>query len=259
VTVPHFFVEHLRDVEPGATVALSPEDSRHALRALRLRTGEAVTLADGVGGFARGRIATVAGDATAAGAGGARRRAAAARVEVLELEVRSPASPRIVVTMAAPKGDRMAWATQKLTEVGVDELVLLEDADRAVRAAGDHGAALPERLRRIAREAAMQSRRPFVMDISEAGFEQALEPDEGPLLMLWEGAAEPLRAALEATPSPARVRLLIGPEGSFSEAEVDRAGAAGARLVSMGPGILRTETAALAGAIIALSVYGRLG
>ena len=250
MTAPHFFVERLGGVEPGAVVDLSPGDSRHALRALRLRAGEGVTLADGAGGFARGRIAAAATESA---------RAPIARVEILEVEVRVPPSPRVVVTMAAPKGDRLSWAVQKLTEVGVDGLVLLEDTERAVRAAGERGSARSERLRRIAREAAMQSRRPFVMEIAAAGFEQALAPDEGLLLMLWEGAEEPMRAALETAAPPASVRLLVGPEGSFSEAEVDRARTAGARMVSLGPGILRTETAALAAAIIALNVLGRLG
>jgi 16S rRNA (uracil1498-N3)-methyltransferase len=105
----------------------------------------------------------------------------------------------------------------------------------------------------------MQARRPFVMEVGEAGFEQALDQGDDLLLVLWEGATEPLHAALEAVPLPGSVRLLVGPEGSFSEAEVDRARVAGAKLVSMGSGILRTETAALAGAVIALTAYGRLG
>jgi 16S rRNA (uracil1498-N3)-methyltransferase len=256
VTAPHFFVEHLAGVEPGHVAELSPADSRHALRALRLRPGEDVTLADGAGWFARGRMVP------APGRGGDRR--SVASVEVLEVEARAQPSPAVTVVMAPPKGDRLAWAVQKLAEVGSDRLVLVTDAERAVReVGGERGRALLERLRAIAREAAMQSRRPFVMEIAESGLDAVLEgvSARGPVLMLWEGATEPLGEALPSlrAAAPDAILLLVGPEGSFAQSEIDRAQVAGAHLVSLGPSILRTETAALAAAAIVLSAFGRLG
>ncbi len=248
MTAPHFFVEHLDRTAPGAVVELSPADSRHALRSLRLRPGEEVTLADGGGRFARGRMR------------GERDRVAA--VEVLEVEVREQASPRVTVAVAPPKGERLAWAVQKLAEIGVDGFDLLLGVERAVRAPKvNREEGRTDRLRRIAREAAMQSRRPFVMEIGQTGMDAALAPaaPDEPVLMLWEGAAEPIVSALEAAPAPVAVRVLVGPEGGFSEAEVDRAAVGGAVVVSLGPGILRTETAALVGATIVLARYGRLG
>jgi 16S rRNA (uracil1498-N3)-methyltransferase len=78
-------------------------------------------------------------------------------------------------------------------------------------------------------------------------------------LMLWEGATTPLRDALSALPPAEEIRLLVGPEGGFADVEIERAVAAGAPLVTLGPGILRTETAALVAAVITLDALGRLG
>ncbi len=247
MTAPHFFVSTgLGDVAPGGTVRLSPEDSRHALRSLRLRAGEVVTLADGSGWFARGGMRAAEGDL--------------AVVEVLELEFEPQAPPRVVVAMAPPKGERLAWVVQKLAEIGVDELLMLADAERTVRRPKrtDRERIAGGRLRRIAREAAMQSRRRFVMDVGWTTLEEAFEPAGGPVLMLWEGAIEPLR--MERIDGTAEtVRLVVGPEGGFSEIEVEEAIAAGARPVSLGRAILRTETAALAGSVLVLGSLGRLG
>jgi 16S rRNA (uracil1498-N3)-methyltransferase len=246
VTAPHFFVSSLADVQPGGSVRLSSEDSRHALRSLRLRPGEDVTLADGSGWFARGGIRANDG--------------ALAVVEVLELEFAEQPSPRVLVAMAPPKSDRLAWAVQKLAEVGVDELLLLADTERAVRRPkqGDRERIAEGRLQRVAREAAMQSRRRFVMDVGWTTLEQATDPATGRVFLLWEGATEPLGWD-PADGSADLVRVVVGPEGGFSEVEVEQAAVAGVRPVSLGPAILRTETAALAGAILVLGRLGRLG
>jgi 16S rRNA (uracil1498-N3)-methyltransferase len=76
-------------------------------------------------------------------------------------------------------------------------------------------------------------------------------------VVLWEGATAPLAGALPE--QAAAIRLLVGPEGGFSAAEVEAARGAGAALVSLGPGVLRTETAAMVGAALVLARYGRLG
>jgi 16S rRNA (uracil1498-N3)-methyltransferase len=181
-------------------------------------------------------------------------------VEVLELEFAEQASPRVIVAMAPPKGDRLAWAVQKLAEVGVDELLLLADAERAVRRPkrGDRERIAEGRLQRIAREAAMQSRRRFVMEVGWTALEEAVQGAAGPTLLLWEGATDPLHAQPLGDAAEA-IRLVVGPEGGFSEVEVEQATVAGASPVSLGPAILRTETAALAASVLVLGRLGRLG
>jgi 16S rRNA (uracil1498-N3)-methyltransferase len=234
VTAPLFFVESLH----AGPVALSAQDSRHAMRSLRLRQGEEVTLADGEGVLALGRLR------------GERDGLAVFEVDSVSRVARPV--PAVRVALAAPKGDRLSWAVQKLGELGADDVQLI-DSERSVRVQP----ALP-RLRAVAREAAMQSRRPFVMGVESGGsFTDALDPSGSTVVVLWEGAEARLGSMLSADADA--VRVLIGPEGGLSDGEVEAARTAGARLASLGPGILRTETAAVVGAALVLAHYGRLG
>src|SRR6266496_2325547 len=105
---PHFFMDGL---EEGATLELSAEDSHHALRVLRLRPDDEVTLADGHGRWAH---ALLAGE-----------RNGRAAVRVTRVYWRPRPSPTVSVALAPPKGDRLSWAVQKLAEVGVDEVLLM--------------------------------------------------------------------------------------------------------------------------------------
>jgi 16S rRNA (uracil1498-N3)-methyltransferase len=242
VTSPHFFVDILEG--PDATVSLSPRDSRHALRSLRLQPGEEVSVADGAGTVGRGRL------------DGEEDGLALIRVEEVHRVVRRP--PIVSVALAPPKGDRLAWAVQKLAEVGADELVLMETG-RSVRAwSADRADRAADRLRAVAREAAMQSRQPYVMEVGQSvPLSDALPPRGAAGVLLWAGAKTGLAQALpdEAT----GVRLFVGPEGGFSQEEIDTAREAGLAEASLGSSILRAETAALVGAVLVLARYGRLG
>jgi 16S rRNA (uracil1498-N3)-methyltransferase len=242
VSAPLFFVEIL---EEGRSASLGEEDARHAMRSLRLRPGDEVVLADGAGAVGHGTL-RAAGASTVVDVGRVRR--------VIR------ASPLVGVALAPPKGDRLTWAVQKLTEVGADEIVLIE-SERAVRQwVGDRGERARGRLESVARQAAMQSRRAFVPSVAGPwSLRRAVEggPDAGDVVVLWEGATVPLADALRA--EAAGIRLIVGPEGGFSEREAKDAAAAGAVLASLGEGILRTETAALAATVVALHRLGRLG
>lgn len=241
---PRFFVaanEH-PEIAAGARLVLSREDSRHAVRSLRLRPGDEITVANGAGAVARGRIAAADPHASV--------------VDVESVDQVDRPVPRVTVALAPPKGDRLSWAVQKLAELGVDDLILTW-TERTVRKPDDGAARAVARAGAIAREAAMQSRRPFVMAISEARFDERVTAADGARIVLWERAAPRLAEVMpEATPA---VVLFVGPEGSFSDAEIDRAAAAGAVTASLGPAVLRTETAAIVGATLVLARYGRLG
>jgi 16S rRNA (uracil1498-N3)-methyltransferase len=208
----HAFVDDL-----GAP-ALAPEDRHHLERVLRLRPGDEITVSDGAGGRLRCRFGP-------------------ALEPVGDVERVPRLRPEVTIAFAVVKGQRPEWAVQKLTEVGVDRIVPLLTARSVVRwPAGEAGGQLA-RLRRVAREAAMQSRRvwlptvagvtPFAAMAAEAGAARA-QPGAGP-------------------PALAYPVLLIGPEGGWDDAEL----AAGPALVGLGPSVLRTETAALvAGTIL---------
>ena len=237
MSAPRFFVDDLSTDE----VRLTPEDSRHALRSLRLRDGAVISLSDG-----RGTVAT--------GALGARDGEAAV-VRVLERAEMERPAPRVEVALSPPSGDRLSWAVQKLAEIGVDSLLLMETERSVRRVGGERARRGDQRLATIAREAAMQSRRPFVMEV-RSGF--GLEDVAGPhSVMLWERAEQPL-SDLEPL-GDGSARILVGPEGGFSDAEAEVAAERGAALVSLGGGILRTETAAIVGAALVLARLGRLG
>jgi 16S rRNA (uracil1498-N3)-methyltransferase len=177
--------------------------------------------------------------------------------------------PNVSVALAPPKGERLAWAVQKLSELGVAETLLMR-TERSIRAwevgpPGDEegegvgrSQRVLSRLRSVAREAAMQSSQAFIMDVRAiAAMDEALVVDGTTVVMLWEAAMMPLRSLLPQQPKA--VRLLVGPEGGFSEQEAARAQEGGAAPASLGPNVLRTETAAVVGAALVLARYGRLG
>jgi 16S rRNA (uracil1498-N3)-methyltransferase len=152
----------------------------------------------------------------------------------------------------------LAWAVQKLSELGVDALSLIE-TERTIRfpPGAEERRRLSERLRSIAREGAMQSRRPFIMEIGEFhGLREALQIPGGLTVVLHEGGS----LSLSQVPDDiAHVTLFVGPEGGFADREIEDAHLAGASLASLGRGILRTETAAVVGAALLLARFGRLG
>jgi 16S rRNA (uracil1498-N3)-methyltransferase len=202
-------------------VPTPPADAvHHLLRVLRLRDGEAVTVTDGNG---RWRECVIAG-ASIEPTGDAR-------------SVERP-EPALTVAVAPPKGDRLEWLVAKCTEVGVDRIVLL-DADRSVvRWKGDRADKQIERLQRIVVESSMQSRRVWLPELS--GPRPAIEVL--PSSAVAEPGGEPVTAGIST--------IAVGPEGGWSPAEVASAG----RTVSLGDQILRVETAAVAAAVLMVSV-----
>jgi 16S rRNA (uracil1498-N3)-methyltransferase len=244
VGVPHFFAGA---PQPGETVILSAEDAHHAIRSLRLRSGDRFTSSDGRGGLARCRVVRASG--------------LLLEGEVEERVGESRPLPVLRVLLSPPKGDRLTWAVQKLTEVGADEIVLVEAGRSVRRWKGERAHKVGERLEAVAREAAKQSRRRFLPDVrGPVGWGDALSEAlrHGPTVVLWERADEGLLRLLPEDP-PEALGLVVGPEGGISDVAAAAAADQGALLAFLGPNILRTETAAVAAASVALARYGRLG
>jgi 16S rRNA (uracil1498-N3)-methyltransferase len=145
-------------------------------------------------------------------------------------------SPSRCVAFAIPKGERAEWTVQKLTEIGIDRIVPLLTDRTVVRLDGDEAPRRGERFRRIAREAGSQSRRLHLPDVETpttlASLIFALDPADGQVAMAEPGGG-PVTAAMQM--------VLVGPEGGWSERELDEVPAR----VGLGPGVLRAETAAL--------------
>ena len=209
----HAFVDDLE------TPDLSGDDRRHLERSLRIRAGEEITVSDGVGGWRRCRFGDV--------------------LEPLDVIERAERPrPAITVALALTKGERFDWAVQKLTELDVDTIVPMAAERSIVRWEPDRALHHVERLRRIARQAAMQSRRVWLPEIEV-------------LRSVADVAARPGAARAErggAPPSLERPLVLVGPEGGWSDAERGR----GLPSVGLGTQILRAETAAVtAGSLLA--------
>jgi 16S rRNA (uracil1498-N3)-methyltransferase len=244
LSLPHFFAGA---PQPGESLVLAREEARHAGGSLRLRPGDRLTSGDG-----EGAVATCVVEQAARGE-------IVARVE--ERRVVPRARPRVGVHLAAPKGERLTWTVQKLTEIGADSIILVE-APRSVRrwTSEERGRRTTDRLQRVAREAAKQSRRAYLPALEGPTPWTAVVESvaaQGVLIVLWERAEAPLRSVLPER-APEHLGLLIGPEGGIPEEDASFAEKEGALLASLGPAVLRTETAAVVGATLALAAYGRL-
>ncbi|MHB8834520.1 MAG: 16S rRNA (uracil(1498)-N(3))-methyltransferase [Candidatus Methylomirabilia bacterium] len=166
----------------------------------------------------------------------------------------------LVIAQALPRGDRFSFVLEKATELGVRGIRPL--ISRRTAATGGAGAATAARWRRIVESAVAQSGRtrlPVVHPL--CSFEQMIANPRPPelQLLLWEHATEGLRELIASRAAPRSVLVAIGPEGSWSEQEVQRAERAGFVAVRFGPRILRTDTAGVAALAVLQSRWGDLG
>jgi 16S rRNA (uracil1498-N3)-methyltransferase len=148
-------------------------------------------------------------------------------------------TPAIGVGFVPVKGDRPEWAVQKLTELGVDRIVVLSSERAVVRWEGDRLASHLDRLERVARAAVMQSRQVWLPMIC-GGRSVSEELEAGGAGVAIADRGGPSLGAGVGT-------VLIGPEGGWTEGERGRAGD---RVVGLAPAVLRAETAAVAAGVL---------
>jgi 16S rRNA (uracil1498-N3)-methyltransferase len=208
----------------------------HLTRVLRLGVGDPVVLFDGSGREFAAEILEV--------------RRQFVRLQVAEgARVERESDLNLVLALGLPRPAIMDLIVQKVTELGIDEIVPVgtERAQKWLK--GERGVSRLKRWERIAQEAARQSGRNRVPRISSlTDFDQVLEQrkDTGLKLICWEEEETgSLRQILAAKGGGRHACVLIGPEGGFSRAEVEQAAAAGFQRISLGRRILRTETAAI--------------
>ena len=227
--MPRFFMAGTNIM--GGMAIMTGRDAEH-VRVLRLRPGEDMIICDGKGTDYKCRLV----------------KADKEQVEAQVIEVvPCPAEPTVQVTVLCglPKGDRTDYIIQKCVEAGASEIMFFQ-SDRCM-AKPDKPEKKLERWQRIAEEAAKQSGRGIIPQVSWAGeYADALNvanQKELGLFMYETGEREALNAVLEANSDVKTAAIVTGPEGGFAPFEADLARIVGLHICSMGERILRCETA----------------
>lgn len=228
---------------PGAVdpieLTLTPEESHHLVAVNRARVGDTIVAFDGRG---TEWICELVGD-----------RKNAALLKVRSQQKRNPLPFEITLGQALPKGSSMDAIVRKATEIGAARIVPLESERTQVHLEGGRSDRKIEKWQTAALEAAKQCGNPFVPEVlpvqrAAAFIESAREYDLMLIASLHPGATS-LKQVLAAfrtgqARAPHTVLWLVGPEGDFTPAEMSIALAAGFKPISLGPLVLRCETAA---------------
>lgn len=261
MSLQHFYLDEqvLADEVGGPfPLRLAADDAKHA-RVLRLAPGERIAVVDAALDYFACEI--VAFDD------------ALPVVRIAQRFERADAGPSVVLVQGLAKGDKMETVIRHATEVGVAAFVPLACARSIVKLDGKKAAAKTERWRAIAKNAAMQSgqaRVPEVVEPVSVREAAAMLGQATAVLVCWEEApetaslSEAVHDALLATCTPAadaRIAVVVGPEGGLAEEEVRcfLGCNARARLVTLGPSILRTETAGIVAPALVLYELGGMG
>ena len=232
-------------------VEILGEEAHHIANVLRLKEGTVVGLFDGFGYKTLGIILDVANDRVL--------------VEITNDKVENIEPPiNVTLYQALPKKDKFELVIQKATELGVTNIVPIVTKRTIVNIEGEKSKKKVERWSKIAQEACKQSGRAYVPQISEpVSFKTMLCEIKAELnLMPYEAETEKsLKQVLKSytVSMPKNINILIGPEGGWDKEEVEMAVNRGIIPVTLGPRILRTETASLAVLTLVLYELGDLG
>jgi 16S rRNA (uracil1498-N3)-methyltransferase len=233
------------DAVRGGMAELRGDEARHLTRVLRVEEGQRFEISDNQAAYLA-EIAEARGE-----------RVVFRIVEPLD----TPVAPvGITLCAALIKFDRFEWMIEKATELGVERILPVEST-RTERGLFEASRKRAERWVRIARESSQQSRRLHIPEILPAArFEKslALEADHRYFLDVDEGPcqAPPLLRLMPAErPAGSRVAVLVGPEGGWTDSERQLSAAAGWPKVSLGPQVLRAETAASAALAVLINAW----
>ena len=252
------------EMSPDAILPLDDAASHHAIRVLRLGIGAPVEVFDGRGQSAAAAIASTS--------------PATVRVERLH-PAASPPRLHLVLAQCISAAEKMDWTIEKAVELGVAAIVPLQSHKAIVKLSAERAARRHEHWQRLILAASAQSGQNRVPDLQQAmkladWLDRPVpQPVREPVpqaaavsrlrLVLDPRAAQSLPAAMAAQEGAAQerpaVELLCGPEAGFSEAEIRQATEAGWLPVSLGPRVLRTETAGLVALAVLQAGWGDLG
>ena len=241
--MPRFFIDYTPTV--GGSAVIAGADARHIGGALRMTAGESLTLCDGRGTDYACTVTAVEREQV-----------------TLSVDAAAPSSsePSLAVTlyMGLPKGDKMELIIQKAVELGVTAIVPVAMSRCIVKLDGKDAAKKQTRWQKIAAEAAGQSGRGIIPTVElPLTWKQALSHfEQENTLLCYEGGGQPIGRLV--TPADTAVSLVVGPEGGFDPAEVEAVLNVGGRVATLGPRILRCETAPLAAIAVLMEKSGNM-
>lgn len=226
----------------GNEAVLTGEDVQHIAKVLRLRAGDEVTLCDGAKTEYTARIDSVEKERI--------------MLRVLETAAsKTESAVEITLYQGLPKAGKLETIIQKCVELGIGKVIPFDAERSVVKLSEKDFAKKQSRYQRVAYEAAKQSRRGIIPEVG--GLVKLAKEDFSGfdliLLAYEEERGTTLKKALRAKMDAKRIALIVGPEGGFAPEEADMLIQRGAVSVSLGPRILRTETAGMA--MLAMTVY----
>lgn len=257
MSLPRFFLENqvlAAQTEPVFALDLSDDDARHA-RVLRLAPGEHIAVVDAEADYFECEVVSVQHGL---------------QVRIASRAGAAPRRPRVVLLQGISKGDKMDEVIRHATELGVCAFVPLACARSVVKLDAKKAEKRVARWRAIAKSAAMQSGQPAIprVDAPQTPARAAALSGCTAVIVCWEessglGIGAALARALEETntaPQDAQVAVVIGPEGGLERREVETFLASNAHSysVTLGPSILRTETAGVVAPALVLYELGVL-
>lgn len=235
------------DLQPGRDLELGPEQAHYLGRVLRLRPGEALHVFNGDCGEFAAVVASLGKDR--------------AKLSVAaKLATGTESALRVHLVQGVSRGDRMDVIVQKATELGVKRITPVLTGFGLVKLAGERAEKRRDHWHKIAISAAEQCGRirPPLIDVA-VPLKSWLggKPEDADVDLILQPGATTAMTSLHAPAT--KVCLLVGPEGGFSDAEYEDAALRGFLPVSLGPRVLRTETAAIAAVAVAAALWGDLG
>ena len=242
-----FYIEGCGGV--GLEVRLKPEDAKHAAQVLRMQRDEEFYAIDEGGSRFLAELCEVSKEGCTA--------------LLREALPDNEAELRVTVYQGLPKADKLELVVQKLTELGAARLVPVKMERSVVKLNDKDGQKKQERLQKIAREASKQCKRGGCLEVAAPQSWKQLRDQMAAhdlVLVPWEDAQGfGMKSAHAAFPEAKDIGIVIGPEGGMSENEVRALEELGAKQITLGPRILRTETAAIAACTMAMLLWGDVG
>jgi len=246
------FIEKIALLEPGSNFRLSGEESKYIARVLRLTEGETVIISSSNGPEYLATIAAI------------EKKSVLLKIENID-ETNRESNLDITLCQSLPKSKKMDLIIQKCTELGVRRFIPFTSSRSVSRPDNKEGSEKVKRWEKIALEACRQCGRRFIPPVENViKFDDllrgmsSLDNEKTLKLIPWE--SEDNKSLRQLSHSEIeKVMLLIGPEGGFSNEEVERAKKAGFIPISLGSRLLRTETAGLATISMLQYVWGDMG